>query len=55
MPIKRLDLAGDRYVKSVAIYRQNGDRDQLTFIDQHLDTDPLSAEEAALLAGSGDK
>lgn len=55
MPIQRLDLAGDRYVKSVAIYRQNGDRDQLTFIDQHLDTDPLSAEEAALLAGSGDK
>jgi len=55
MPIKRLDLTGDQYVKSVAIYRQNGDRDQLTFADQHLDTDPLSAEEAALLAGSGDK
>ncbi|HVJ42885.1 MAG TPA: outer membrane lipoprotein carrier protein LolA [Dongiaceae bacterium] len=55
MPIQRLDLAGDQYVKSVDIQRQNGDRDQLTFLDQHLDAQPLSAEETALLAGAGDK
>jgi hypothetical protein len=53
MPIQRLDLAGDRYVESVDIHRQNGDHDLLTFADQHVETQPLTADEQALLTGAG--
>ena len=52
MPIQRLDLTGDRYVESVDIRRQNGDHDLLTFADQHVETQPLSADEQALLTGT---
>jgi hypothetical protein len=53
MPIQRLDLTGGQYVQSVEIHRQNGDSDLLKFFDQHLDTQPLSAEEWTLFAGAG--
>jgi hypothetical protein len=48
-----MDLTGDQYVESVDIHRQNGDRDLLTFSDQHVDTQPLSQEEQGLLTGAG--
>ncbi len=53
MPIQRLDLTGGRFVQSVDIRRQSGDRDLLQFSDQHLDIQPLSPDEQALLAGVG--
>ena len=52
MPIQRMDLAGDRYVESVDIHRQSGDRDLLTFSGQQIDRQPLSPEEQGLLTGA---
>jgi len=52
MPIRELDITGGQYVKSVNIQRQNGDHDLLTFTDQKVDTEALSAAEAQLLAGA---
>jgi hypothetical protein len=53
MPIQRMDLTGGHYVQSVDIRRQSGDHDLLTFFDQKVDTQPLSPDEQALLAGAG--
>ncbi|MET1026307.1 MAG: LolA-related protein [Dongiaceae bacterium] len=49
LPIQEMDVQGDSFVNSVDIRRPNGDRDQLQFHDQSVDTQPLSAEEAKLL------
>lgn len=53
MPIQRMDLTGGHYVQSVDIRRQSGDHDLLQFFGQKLDTQPLSQDELALLAGAG--
>lgn len=52
MPIQRMDLTGDRYVESVDIHRQSGDRDLLAFSGQRIDRQPLSPEEQGLLTGA---
>lgn len=49
LPIQEMDVQGDRFVNAVDIRRPNGDRDQLQFHDQSIDTQPLSADEAKLL------
>jgi hypothetical protein len=53
LAFKEIRIDGTRFVDHVAIAKDNGDSDQLTFTDQVLDTTPLSAEETQLLASVG--
>jgi Outer membrane lipoprotein carrier protein LolA-like len=51
--LHEIRIAGQRFVKTVDIARQTGDRDRLTFLDQTLDASDLAPEEAALLGKVG--
>jgi hypothetical protein len=53
MPITQIDIAGKEYVERVEILKQGGDHDALTFLDQQLSTDPLSADDIKLLEAIG--
>jgi hypothetical protein len=53
LAIQRIEIDGTRFVDHVIIHKASGDRDELTFIGQTLDSSPLSAAESDLLARVG--
>lgn len=53
LAIQRIEIDGNRFVDHVTIHKASGDRDELTFIGQSLDNNPLSAAESDLLARVG--
>jgi hypothetical protein len=53
LAIQQIQIDGARFVDHVIIHKVSGDRDELTFIGQSLDSSPLSAAENDLLARVG--
>lgn len=53
LAIQQIQIDGTRFVDHVIIHKVGGDRDELTFIGQSLDSSPLSAAEDDLLARVG--
>lgn len=53
LAIQQIQIDGARFVDHVVVHKASGDRDELTFIGQTLDNNPLSAAESDLLARVG--
>jgi len=49
MPFRAITAQGSRFVETVAMVKQDGDSDTLSFLDQALSSAPLTAEETAAL------
>jgi len=49
MPIRRIDVRGNRFVETVDIVKPDGDSDRLTFLDQALSTAAPGPDEEQLL------
>ncbi|PWC35981.1 outer membrane lipoprotein carrier protein LolA [Azospirillum sp. TSO35-2] len=51
MPIRRIEVRGNRFVETVDIVKPDGDSDRLTFLDQALSTAAPDPDEEQLLGG----
>lgn len=51
VPIRRIEVRGNRFVETVAIVKPDGDSDRLSFLDQTLSATAPAPEEDRLLGG----
>jgi len=53
MPFRAIAISGTRFVNKVTLTKPDGDFDKLTFLDQVLSSEPLTADESTTLDSAG--